>query len=55
MDYSELRKNLDLKDWETLEQTANTIISQSSRDLILWNEVLKEIAKQKELIGKPNN
>lgn len=39
-------KNISLKDWKTLEETADTIIANATRDLILWSNVKKEIKKQ---------
>ena len=42
-------KNLTLNDWQALEATAKEIIKNSSRDFILWSNVLKEVEKQEEL------
>jgi len=39
---------LNLTDWEALEETANQIIKNATRDLILWTNVLKEVEKQKK-------
>lgn len=36
------------KDWETLEETADTIIKNATRDLILWSEVKNNITRIKE-------
>jgi len=42
-------KALTLNDWQALEATAKEIIKNSSRDFILWSNVLKEVEKQEEL------
>jgi hypothetical protein len=34
-------------DWEKLEETALTIIKNSTRDFILWSFVLAEVQRQK--------
>jgi len=41
--------DLSIEDWEKLEKTAEEIISNATRDLILWTNVLKEVVKQKGL------
>lgn len=40
-------KTLTEKDWKTLEETADQIIQNATRDLFLWTNVRKEVIKQK--------
>ena len=42
-----------LEDWNQLRETANTIIKNATRDLILWTEVKSKVEKKiKELEDK---
>ena len=45
-------ENIQIEEWEKLEETANTIIKNASRDLILWNAVLKSIQNIKKKNAK---
>ena len=44
-------KSLTVDDWQKLEETAESIIKNSTRDLILWTEVLKHVRELKDKAG----